>query len=1121
MVAGVVGMNSDKKKSIHERVYSGLNAGNGNFLLLRHYNTFVFTEQGKEQTERDYPDALVCLHDFRLSDMVSAFAPFLDFAREAFGQLTEEAVDRLLDECDIYSLHRSIFKSFLQSGVCVREENLLIDEVAFEQDKIASAVVEIVSHLAGDRQVIFLLNDLQYANGSTIHFIHNLIENATCRNIVVIATYNEAKVPLSHMEPIWDRFYRYVCDGKLVTETGSGMLCSPGGGVNDFVFSVEQLDCYIVKINNLLFCLDFQQAVYYLEVIYKMITVEEIDIEWDYKCRIVKLYALASIYTQDFSQALLLCGELKELRRRVIDVEFDHAYYYLMCMAHMYNGKLGEADKYAGKCLEIAVQQQSDYDIFIAKLLSVMVKMSGWHNIFFCTNDIPVDEEILRKAEEYHFWNHLAHIYVYAYDNQPVLFADETRLEDKLVYFNKGIDIMKQLGNEYFMMEAYQNNIMIASTNGFFRTAKYYYDKCHELVRSRDEYEEAMIYNGVGYISSAMEEYDKAFACFDRALTSFLKLEKIDYVGETLYNMAINCIMAQDYKSAYTYLELSFGIVKEMKMNSLRVCNISKLAGLLALCSHYNGNELKCAIYIEKTRLFLEHLIGREEDAHESAFIYDYTMCKDDLFIYYFVYGLQLAGKRVCDEALRNFELAAGCLDDSAGNQFYIFGQYTIELAKLYRCMGREEKAQERLNFAIHFYDRQGCTGKVAALRAALADKHYQSKRCGGLELSADLRHEIDEALRHASIYKENQEQQKRMNFLSAWQKMVEIGKKSRNELVNPAVNAFIHNFNIDRLIFVKYGDDEPEELFNNTGYAYTSERQCRIEEYFHQNRLGFATSKIDNNYTDYWDIVSIFAQNKICSIIGLPFYSNDSLRAVMVAYIEMKDNWHSPTNRYLLDESDYAVFEFLMRQLLSSIDMLEANEKIKQMNDKLNHLAVTDKLTGLYNREGFYGNISGLLKENEETGLGQAVIIMYIDLDNFKYYNDTFGHNVGDIILTGMADIFRKAVGQHGFVTRYGGDEFLITVYTDDMAFAGQLAQNIYRQIQQEDGFSAAIQRKLGRNVDIPREHQISCSIGISGRKALMSEDELERMVKEADQVLYDVKNAGKGVYKFYALTS
>lgn len=1111
-------MNSDTKKSIHDRVYSGLNVGNGNFLLLRHYNTFAFTEQGKEQTERDYPGAMVCLHDFKLSEMVSVFEPFLDFTREAFDQLSDEAIDGLLEECHVYRLHRSIFKSFLQSGVCVREENLLIDEVAFEQDKIASAVVKIVSHLAGDRQVVFLLNDIQYANGSSMHFIHNLIEDETCHNIVVIAAYNEAKVPLAHMEPIWDKFYRYVCDNKLVVETSSGMLRSTKGGFNDFVFSVEQLDDYIVKINNLLFCLDFLQANYYLEVIYKMITVEEIDIAWDYKCEIVKLYGTVSIYTQDFSQALLLCGKLKELRRRNVDLELDYTYYYLMCMAHMYNGKLDEADQYAGKCLEIAVEQQSDYDIFIAKLLSVMVKMSGWHNIFFCASDIPVDEEVLQKAQEYQFWNHLAHIYVYAYDNQPALFADETRLEERLVYFNKGIAIMKKLGNEYFMMEAYRNNIMIASTNGFFKTAKYYYDKCHELVRGRDEYEEAMIYNGVGYISSAMEEYNKAFACYNRALTSFLKMEKIDYVGETLYNMAINCIMALDYQNAYNYLELSFRIVKEMKMNSLRVCNISKLAGLLALCSHYNGNELKCAIYIEKTRLFLEHLIGREDEEPESKIIHDYTMCRDDLFIYHFVYGLQLAEKEDFDEALDNFEQAVGCLDASAGNQFYILGQFIVEFARLYQVLGRADDAKACIRKAIDFYDRQGCAGKVEEIRAQMTNQCQRPKSCE-LVLSPDLRHEIDEVLRHASIYKENQEQQKRMNFLSAWQQMIEISGKSRNQLVNPALNAFIHNFNIDKLIFVKYNDDGPEELFNNTGYAYTGERQHRIEEFFHQNRLGFATSKINNNYTDYWEVISLFAQNKVCSIIGLPFYYNDSLKAVMVAYIEMKDNWHSPTNRYLLDESDYAVFEFLMRQLLSSIDMLEANEKIKQMNDKLNHLAVTDKLTGLYNREGFYGNINRMLKENEETGLGQAVIIMYIDLDNFKYYNDTFGHNVGDIILTGMADIFQREVGRYGFVTRYGGDEFLITVYTDDMVYVGQLAKNIYSQIEREDGFADAIQHKLGKKIDIPREHQISCSIGISGRKALMSEEELEKMVKEADQVLYDVKNAGKGVYKFYAI--
>ena len=1089
--------------------------GETKFLLLKHYNTLAFTEEKKQQIEQANPGTEVCLHSFRLSDMVGVFEPFLDYIRSGLEGITEEAFDKLLDECNVYSLHKSVFKSFLKTGVCVRSEMLLIDEVAFEQDKIASAVVNVVSRLVKEDHVVFLLNDVQYAGGSSFHFIHNLLEDKTCNNISVVAAYNEAKVPLPHIEPLWARFYRYIMGKNLVTEMNCGTLENQKSTLNDFVFITHKVDSYIAKINNLLFCLDFSQAIYYLEIIYKMITVEEIEINWNHKCEIIMLYTLVSIYTQDFSQALLLCEKLRELRSRACDKRLDCAYYYFMGMAYMYNGKLDEADRYAGKFLEVAQAHGSDCGIFIAKLLGVMVKMSGWHNIFFCASDIPVDEDVIRMAEKYHFWNHLAHIYVYAYDNAPALFADVDKVEHRLVYFNKGIAIMEGLGNEYFMMEAYRNNIMIASTNGFFKTANYYYDKCHELVRGRDAYEEAMIYNGVGYISSAMEQYDRAFDCYNKALTSFLQMEKIDFVGETLYNMAINCIMAQDYVNAYDYLELSFRIVKETKMNSLRVCNISKLAGLLALCSYYNGNQLKCAIYIEKTRLFLEHLIDKQADEDaETTIIHDYTMCKDDLFIYYFIFGLQLARGREYDEALRSFQLAEGCLDESAGNQFYIYGQYMAEFASLYRILGRENEAVQCLNAAIGFYDFQGCRGKVAELKAELVKKTCWFKE-RSLNLPQGLRHEIDEVLRHAAVFKENQEQQKRMNFLSAWQKMIEIGRKSKTDLVNPAVNAFIHNFNIDRLMLVKYEDDEPQELFNNTGYVFDDERRSRIENFFQRNRLGFATSKMNNNYRDYLDIISLFDKKKVCSIIGLPFYYNDSLKAIMVAYITMKDNWHSPTNRYLLDESDYAVFEFLIRQLLNSVDMLEANDKIQQMNDKLNHLAVTDKLTGLYNREGFYGNISSIIRRSK--GRARPVTIMYIDLDNFKFYNDTFGHGVGDIILTGMSQIFRKETGENGFVTRYGGDEFLITVYTDDLSHVEQLAKNIYSDIEQEGGFMGVIRAKLGKSVDIPAEHRISCSIGISSRKLLGSEEELENMVKEADKVLYDVKKSGKEASKFY----
>lgn len=1115
-------MDTGLYNSIDKRIFSTPGKAGDNFLLIKHYNTLSFTAEDAAQIKARNADTVVCLHDFKLAQMAGVFEPFLCYARTLVGMRSGAEIDRILEACNVYSLHRSVLRSYLMTGECVREEEILIDEVAFEQDRIASAVVKLILYLTREKKIVFLLNDLQYASGSSMHFIHNMVEEAAGRKLAVIATYNEAKVSLPHIVPLWNRFYNYVYGKELVMETIYGSLDRNEEQESDYAVSAQRLGDDIREVNNLLFCLDFSQASYYLGIMYKMMTVEEIDIAWEDRMRILNLYALVSIYTQDISQALLLCGKIREIKERVNQPEVDFEYYYFIGLTHMYNGKLEEAAQGAKACLAAAQRQGEERHIFVARMLYLMIQMSGWHNIFFCANDIAVDEELLQLARKYNYWNHLGHIYVYAYDNSPALFSDETRLEERLVHFNKGIDIMKRLGNEYFIMEAYRNNIMIASTNGFFRTANYYYDKCHEMVRGKSAHEEAMVYNGVGYISSAMEAYDKAFACYHEALRRFMALEEIDYVGETLYNMAINCIMAQDYHNALQYLEIAFRIVKEMKMNSLRVCNISKLTGLMAFCSHYSGNDLMCAVYTEKTRLFLEHLTEGDNTAAGGrrnilGIVHDYTLCKDDLFIYYYMAGIQFAKSGEDGEALRALQLAAGCMDEAVGNQFYIFRQYIETLARLYRRMGKEKEAVQRLQGAIAFYEAQGCRHKVRELQAQLSGRRLCEEK-HNLGLSMELEQEIYTALRHASVHRENQEQQKRMTFLSAWQKMMEINNKNRQELVLPAINAFIHHFNIDRLMLLKYEDNEPRELFNNTGFAFTGERRRGVEAFFHKKHLGFVVSKIDNNYSDYSDIVFYFEQNKICSMIGLPFYCNDSFQAIVIAYITMKDNWHSLNNRYLLDKSDYTVFEFLIRQLLNAIEMLETKEAIQQMNDKLNYLAVTDKLTGLYNREGFYDNIERRIAGRPAGNQAQPITILYIDLDNFKHYNDTYGHAAGDIILVEMAGIFRREVGQEGFVARYGGDEFLAAVYSDDRPLIERIAGNIYAEINAADGFKAVIEQKLGKTIDIPRDKTISCSIGISSIGALTSSEALETVVKEADKVLYDVKKSGKGIFKFYA---
>ena len=70
--------------------------------------------------------------------------------------------------------------------------------------------------------------------------------------------------------------------------------------------------------------------------------------------------------------------------------------------------------------------------------MSVMARMSGWYNIFFCIQDIPIHEGLIEKLMQNNYRNHLAHIYIYAYDNRPEMVARAYRSEASLLYFSKG-----------------------------------------------------------------------------------------------------------------------------------------------------------------------------------------------------------------------------------------------------------------------------------------------------------------------------------------------------------------------------------------------------------------------------------------------------------------------------------------------------------------------------------------------------------------------------------------------------------------------------------------------------------------------------------------------------------
>ncbi|SNU05264.1 diguanylate cyclase (GGDEF) domain-containing protein [Lachnospiraceae bacterium] len=123
--------------------------------------------------------------------------------------------------------------------------------------------------------------------------------------------------------------------------------------------------------------------------------------------------------------------------------------------------------------------------------------------------------------------------------------------------------------------------------------------------------------------------------------------------------------------------------------------------------------------------------------------------------------------------------------------------------------------------------------------------------------------------------------------------------------------------------------------------------------------------------------------------------------------------------------------FLSLMKQEMAIQTRLEQTmNEIRDKNDQLNAISVTDELTGLYNRRGFFEAVNQLM--SNRSFYGNNGLIGYIDMDNLKQVNDRFGHKEGDYALTNIANTLRKSFPKGTVIARIGGDEYAI--FTPDM---------------------------------------------------------------------------------------
>lgn len=1092
-----------------EQIIAGLGKVRNNSLLVRYSGDFSVQELDRVRQERD-DGFFFAAHEFNYGELVGGYEPYLSIICQMFRQYMTGSFEDFLEECDVYYLHRPVLISYFETGVCKREELILLEEVEYEQERMAMALESMLIHLAKVCPVVILLNRFQYATRSTMILTRRLISQEN-ENIGIIIGVNDIQAIPEFLLSEWDALYEKLDDGSRVYHIGNSGQKKENASMQESPDYMNETGYR--KLKNLVELLDYEQASYMLGIIERRIKFDNLVVKEETKYRIWILFARVSIMLRDISKALEICEDLEKIKLpgREEDCRFFHD--YLVAMAYMYQGKLTEALNYAKKALQCGQNLENEYRIFLAELLETQIQMSGWYNIFFCAQDVKVSDALIEKLMKFNFKNHLAHTYIYAYDNKPEIVAKAYRSEELLRYFSKGIRIAKQIGNEQLINTAYQKNIMLASTNGMYEISLLYSIRTYESLKDRNSVEAGRIYSGIAYNLCAMGENQRAKRYYNHAIRLLYRLRRPEDIAEVQYNMALNAIMCEEYATAETYLTQCMKAVERLHLNSLRVCNLSKLYGLLALVMILQENRFGCEHYLYNCRQFLNYVLEKEELGNELGVVHDYANVDDDMFLFSFSKALLAYSDGEYQRAAALYEQADEYLEKAEGNQFFSYALFRKSRMKCFAAMGKERLYEEEKAMLLQYeeFQQKAFRGRAEEMINAIP----QLEEMVSEEKDAVSLQQLDELIWQESVVRAYKSKKRQLDFMSTWQKLIDVTGVSAEEMMDTVMKTFLNHFNVDCAVYVRYMEQQPQVLYNNTGKELAPEKLKQIETSFKHNMGGFAISKISSNYAEHQDITALFGEDDVCSMVAIPFFNNAQIESFLIAYVLMKDNWHSSVNRYMLDEDDLNIYQLLFREVRYSLNRLDAYDKIYEMNTKLYLSAVTDQLTGIYNREGFYRKLNSLLEEFSRGERKADLGLMFIDLDNFKHYNDTFGHDVGDLILRQMAEIFKCISNGRGFVCRFGGDEFIIVFYTADKAVLENFAEEIYQKIDEAAGFEAQISEKMGHTVSIGRKERISCSIGIVTKKDISDEKMINQMLKQADDLLYTIKTSTKGTYR------
>lgn len=1073
-------------------------------LFIRHYDGYSIDAGCVKKIVEDA--GFFCLdHEFSLYGIQSAFEPFLDWTKELYPKSGEGSIRDFLKKCRVYPLHYGILESFIETGACVRWEDILLHEISYEQTRMMKNIINIFQYMSEKKPIFLLLNRVHLAQSSSLCFLYQLISRLKECNVYIFGAYNEdykiRPYLADDMKQFTDLLERQQLVVSMVFEERIQEYFD-----SDFVPEKGKLAQYAVQMNNMIETGAYRQANYYLSFILQKYQTHQIhlnDADYDVWVKICILYIRCCLYRNDISNAtrvanrisaeLMGTGEWQKER-------FMISYYIGMAQIRNANNEL--ADQCAAACSDI-LKHYSDETLTMRLLILKDVNLYlGFDAKNLVADAVVTDEELIALLRKYDFSNHLSYIYTNCMTNVLNSVLNDTPKDRE--YYEEGLRLAEQNGNNNCVIVFYTNRVVLASSIGRFDLPEGYYKHILHLIEEDGDLRALCYnYNGMGYFTCVDGCYEKSDEYYTKALKIAYEMQDSQLVAETLYNKCITAFIARDYRNAIRYIELSIDVVERMGYMRF-IANWSKLYGLAALSNFYDNNEYSCNFHFDKMRRFLSHLLDTDDESK-------YAFWDDDLFLFYLVSGMLEKGAEHYEQAVREMERAKKNLLRTPGFFFFGYPVLAREMADCYDRLGLEKERQDILEEAIRELAEKNYRPEIPHLRA-LRDREDFPLCQYAFPFDKELLREIRALYNEAAIKKSNDIFRADSEYLVSWQSVLAENKPLK-EMCDNAVTVAMSHFRIDSLYMFSRKENGLKPFLESDDKCFTDDDLSVIERFAKAYSNGFVVSRFEKDYYLFESLLFIFGLNDVVSFMMTSYIRDGEVEGAAIACIDMKENLRM--NNYLLDGEALNIFKVTYRQLVDFVEKEQANELVHAMNEKLRNankkleeIAIKDALTGIYNRQGLAAKIEEL-KENGTKSCG----IVYFDLDNFKYYNDTFGHDVGDLILVQFARILRELAPEDGIPIRYGGDEFLLMLPGEGEEKGVTLARHFYEILERDHYYIPNIEEKLGRSVIIPDEKRISSSIGIAAAGDGAGCD-INGAIMHADEALYRIKRTTKRNY-------